>query len=724
MVSVSQGTERIEIAEEIFLGRDPQRCRIHFEEDAKVSRVHARIFRQETSYFLEDLASRNGTLLNGRRVHSRVVLRGGDVLTLGKSQVVFSPRGVAGSPSPSPDSTPGRRENLEAARQALKLSSHRDPDTSHGGDRLRIVQDISERLHHLRSLPTLLGDLLDRLFVEMPISKAAILLRDPRGDYQLEVGRTRSGDLHEELGISRSLMEWVLTTGKPLLVPNAAREERYELGPSIEHHNLLSMACIPMMVERDEHVEVVGLLQVATVLGDPELTVSDLELLTVISNVAGVALENARLYEETQRRAEELEAIHELEVRLGSAADPVEFLRAIYEIGHEHLEASSSRLLLFDDDEVAIVVDPALALGTAPPHGTSNSERLVDGAPSLEKVSGAVQQELAAWLKDPAPLRLLRGTPEHPLWSLLSPFCEKDTEVAILVPLVAREHTRGVWALFAQEPEQLGPARLPLARVIGDQITSAFERRKLQQEGEKNRRLATVGRLVSTIMHDFKAPLHLILNLSEALERPDLDAKKRKEYGKIIEKQIHRCSGMAQELLDFSVGNRNYRFVTVSSTDFLGELEFLLTQELSRLGVTLEVKDDYQGPLRLDVDRMQRVIFNLSSNSIRVLQPGDTFRVLCRRVGDEVQFLVQDTGPGIPESIRGRVFEPFVSGPEHLSTGLGLSIGRDIAQGHGGGLEVDPEYRGGAGFILRLPLPGALSLAEKPEAPEGPEAPT
>jgi signal transduction histidine kinase len=106
-----------------------------------------------------------------------------------------------------------------------------------------------------------------------------------------------------------------------------------------------------------------------------------------------------------------------------------------------------------------------------------------------------------------------------------------------------------------------------------------------------------------------------------------------------------------------------------------------------------------------DPARIRGVLGNLLSNAIRYTPSGGTVTAGAARSGDLVTLSIRDTGPGIPEELRARIFERFVKGPGSPGSGLGLAIARDVVSAHGGTIEAisDP----GKGTEIRFTLPVA-----------------
>ena len=109
--------------------------------------------------------------------------------------------------------------------------------------------------------------------------------------------------------------------------------------------------------------------------------------------------------------------------------------------------------------------------------------------------------------------------------------------------------------------------------------------------------------------------------------------------------------------------------------------------------------------------RVERVFFNLITNSIEAMPGGGTVRVSARITGEWVRIEVEDTGPGIPGKIRDRLFERFVTADKENGLGLGLSVSRQTIVEHGGNMWVEPAA--GARFVIRLPRSPAGGTREE-----------
>jgi two-component system, LuxR family, sensor kinase FixL len=120
-------------------------------------------------------------------------------------------------------------------------------------------------------------------------------------------------------------------------------------------------------------------------------------------------------------------------------------------------------------------------------------------------------------------------------------------------------------------------------------------------------------------------------------------------------------------------------------------------------GVRVTASIDPSIELQLERARMERVFLNLIANAVEAMPQGGKVEIRAERNGSGVVVKVDDTGPGIPASVRQQLFQPFVTSRK-AGLGLGLALSRQTVLEHGGDLWVEDGNGGGAHFRLRLPL--------------------
>jgi len=218
----------------------------------------------------------------------------------------------------------------------------------------------------------------------------------------------------------------------------------------------------------------------------------------------------------------------------------------------------------------------------------------------------------------------------------------------------------------------------------------------------RRERVATIGRLASSIVHDLRNPLAAIYGGSEML----VDTQPRPDQTRRIAENIYRASRRIQELLDDLVRvtrgktNINGQFVL---RDLVQDALLSLEPAAQSQNVKLRVEIDTQIEVLVDRPRVEGVFVNLVQNALDVMPEGGEVRVTASPEGSSVMIEVADTGPGIAYEIRGQLFQPFVSHGKKNGLGLGLALARQTMLDHGGDLWASADDGKGARFVLRLP---------------------
>jgi signal transduction histidine kinase len=222
-----------------------------------------------------------------------------------------------------------------------------------------------------------------------------------------------------------------------------------------------------------------------------------------------------------------------------------------------------------------------------------------------------------------------------------------------------------------------------------------------QAELIRQERMLTIGRLSTSIVHDLRNPLASIYGGAEMM----MD-------GNLSEAQLHRLAGniyrssrvikdLLQELSDVSRGR-----IQSPETCRLSEIVNAAVDGQSAVAaqqrVEIRTSVDRSIELPLERARMERVFLNLITNAVEAMPQGGRVEIQAARDGNDVIVRVDDTGPGIPASVRSRLFEPFVSAGKN-GLGLGLALSRQTVLDHGGDLWIEDGSRSGAHFRMRLP---------------------
>lgn len=225
-------------------------------------------------------------------------------------------------------------------------------------------------------------------------------------------------------------------------------------------------------------------------------------------------------------------------------------------------------------------------------------------------------------------------------------------------------------------------------------------------------KMVLIGEMVNTIVHDFKSPFNGI-QLSSSMLRQLHPDEETAEWCDLIQAQITRMLAMAEEVLEFARGSATLQKHPLELSVLFKQFEKLnrVYFEYANIDYTSQVES-----LEVDVDvnKIQRVLQNLVTNAVEAFQgKGGKIEIKAVREGDRVVITLSDNGPGIPEEIRERFFEPFVTFGKAGGTGLGTAIAKSIINAHEGDISFVSNCPGGTTFTIHLPLRVAADLPVK-----------
>jgi signal transduction histidine kinase len=225
------------------------------------------------------------------------------------------------------------------------------------------------------------------------------------------------------------------------------------------------------------------------------------------------------------------------------------------------------------------------------------------------------------------------------------------------------------------------------------QLSTSFDgmRREIQQANRallESERLATIGRMASSVSHDLRHYLAAIYANSEFLASDLLSEKERMEIFADVRTAVHGTTDMIESLLIFSRTGSSVRSQEVMAT-LLESAAALVRAHPDAEGILLITRCDYPAKTTMIADgkQIERAIFNLLLNACQAARGTPrTATVTATLEGQAQQVIVSvaDNGEGVPENIRKTLFEPFVSEGKQKGTGLGLTLAHRIAVEHGG----------------------------------------
>ncbi len=235
-------------------------------------------------------------------------------------------------------------------------------------------------------------------------------------------------------------------------------------------------------------------------------------------------------------------------------------------------------------------------------------------------------------------------------------------------------------------------------------LSNAIEKMREELEGK-----AHVEKFAQLLTHELKSPLSAIRGAAELLDE-HMPAAERGQFIANIRAEGERMQAVVERILQLAVLEHRQKLQDVQPVHLrmlVDELVQARAGELQRMGVSVDNGIEPAALVRAERFLLQQALANLLDNAIAFSARGGRVAVTHQASGSEHCIRVRDTGAGLPEYARARLFERFFSLPRPdsgaKSTGLGLTLVKEIAELHRGSIAVDNHPDGGVEAVLRLP---------------------
>jgi phosphoserine phosphatase RsbU/P len=272
--------------------------------DRFLSRMHARLFKEGERWLIEDLGSRNTTLVNGRPIVAPTPVRGGDVIKVSETMVTVEAGEASATPFPDDDSSSGSTvfrpaSSLMADSDAALARSREkgEAELRKYTERLQMLNEVHRALASSLSLEQLFELILDRAFALLFPEEGVIFLRDGKGEFYRAASRRRAG-IGGDFLYSRRLIEEVTQKGLAALVQDATTDERFSSAVSMVSSGVRSLVAAPLL----EPDGCPGMIVLASRAQVRRFSEEDMELHVSLASVAALRVRNLALAEDAARR--------------------------------------------------------------------------------------------------------------------------------------------------------------------------------------------------------------------------------------------------------------------------------------------------------------------------------------------------------------------------------------------------------------------------------------
>jgi signal transduction histidine kinase len=439
---------------------------------------------------------------------------------------------------------------------------------------------------------------------------------------------------------------------------------------------------------------------------DNPLTPEERELLDAVSQQVSEAMESARLLEQTQRRAVELETVSRVSVATSTILEQEKLLQAVVELTKRSFDLYHAHIYLVDEDNEDLVL--AAGSGRA-------GEKMVaeDWHISLDHPSSVVAR--VARRRE----GIIVNNVNADTGFLPNPHLV-DTRAELAVPMIAGNRLLGVLDVQSDVLNYFTQDDVQVQSALANQVAIALQNATLYQEQiETAEKLREFDRLKSEFLasmsHELRTPLNSIIGFADVLlEGIDGALNPRMEEDvALIRNSGQHLRELIGDILDMSkieAGMMDLRYEEIDLFDMTRDIEAFAETQLrtyeKELDFNVQVEEDVE-PVRADGTRFKQVLYNLVSNAIKFTSEGSVTLAM-KQKEDALLVQVRDTGIGIKEENIPVVFEQFrqVDGSLTRSaggTGLGLPISKSLVELHGGEIWIESEVGVGTTFSFTIP---------------------
>src|SRR5579859_3355157 len=610
---------------------------------------------------------------------------------------------------------PRRRERIEDKMASVSLKSERARPLESRIEELEAALERESRIAKaLREVGLALGTTLDldqllelilgKITEALEADRATLYLLDETNDEL--VSRIAHGDdvRSIRLKVGHGIAGHVARTGKPLHVRDAYKDPRFSPEwDMLSGYRTRSILGAPMKNHLGKTIGVVQVLNKKV----GEFTADDTEILGALATQAAVSIDNSRLFmsvtqkniqlldtkEQLEHRVRDLKLLFDLEHGMARGQSIEELCMAVLGEAMRACEAKMGAVALRDQDA-----------------GTGALYLIDERAKKMRRVPYPDNEGLIGWAIRNAETLVSSDAENDPRRdkSLDERIGGAVAKTALAVPLEG-EHEAPMGAIAIYNKRAGRPFTdedRELFELIVANASTAIRLQLSREAREREERLTTIGRLLSSVIHDLKTPLTVISGYVQLMQGAD-QGEQRERYAELILRQFDLIGAMQREVLEFARGEKSVLIRKVYLQKFFDDVRDQLEADLSRRGVELVVDVQERGTARFDEGKMLRVVHNLARNAAEAMgSKGGKFVIKVTRDKGDGALVVSfsDTGPGIPKEIEHRLFQSFVTSGKKGGTGLGLAIVKKIAEEHGGTITVQSSSRG-ATFKLRIPQP-------------------
>ncbi len=558
------------------------------------------------------------------------------------------------------------------------------PSAEHA--RLAALYQVSYALSASLNLDETLRIVMDSAIRLTRAERGFLMLLDEAGALDFRLARDAHGDpLHEDqFEISRTVVQEVARTGTPVVTTDARSDPRFAKQDSVVQYSLRSILAVPLKARG----QITGVLYVDNKARNALFTRDDLDLLGAFAGQAAMAIENSRLYTQTDQalaaRVAELQTMQSINRELNAAALDLEQIAAITLDWAVRLSQAEQGWLGW------VLEGPEAGVRVLASSEGKTGEILPARDPRLAEVLDAGQA------RGYAPVAPDNGDEPAAWTGMAAPIRREGRVVAVVA--VERPH------------RPFNAAAVDFLARLADHAAMAVENARLY--GTIKQANDAKSEFVRTVSHELKIPMTSIKGYTDLLKMVGPVTEQQDQFIGIIRANVDRMSALVSDLSDISrleTGRLKVDLTVVNLRTRVSEILANLHGQLEAKQQTLAIDLPPDLPLaRADEMRLGQIVTALVSNAHKYSPAGTTIQVTAQPEGHMLRLSVTDQGYGMSPADQSRLFSQFFRSEdphvrEQIGWGLSLHITQRLVKLLGGEMAVQSELGQGSTFSFTLP---------------------
>ncbi len=567
--------------------------------------------------------------------------------------------------------------------------------------RLAALYQVSSRLGSSLDLPEVLNQVMDAILELTGAERGFMMLYDDAGKLQtMAASNVDEAKIESDsMKISRTVIERAVANRKGILTNNAQEDERFAGQESVVGYQLRSIMCAPLPA-RDT---MLGAVYVDNRLFSGVFDNADLELLVTFANQAAVAIDNARLFTQTDqalaRRFQELSLFQRIDQQLNKSLnlDHVLNLALNWAISLTDADGGSIGLLETDDEETEQYLRLLVHKGSEPE--VDEAAQQPDLVPIDHPVlSQVMAEEKSVFIHPVTAVQAIDGTP---------------ATVQLAVPIKRDGLITGLITLESQRLHAINDEDIAFVERLADRAAVAIKNARLYEEIQS---ISTAkSEFISVVTHELRLPMTAIKGYNDlmigGLTGPLSD--QQKEFLQVIRRNIARMQDLISDLSDINrieSGRMKFEYTVFDIRETVNEVHDSLQKVIDAKQQSLLIETPSEiGNVYADPNRIGQVMTNLVSNAYKYTLEGGQITVRIQEKPGFAEIAVIDNGIGISEENQAKLFTQFFRAEDHAvreqaGWGLGLSIVKKMVEAQGGEISFESELNHGSTFTFSVPL--------------------